>query len=107
MIVSIPRVAIGLFYIMTHGTIKFSAGEFKWNLLFHVYCMLLILSLLGLVTYVEKDEYAFFRFILLLICMDIETNPGPNENENNIVNTLEIYFSFKCQKHVKQIKLHS
>ena len=53
--------------------------------------MLLILSFLGLVTYVDKDEYAFYRFILLLICMDIERNPGPNENENNIVNTLEIF----------------
>ena len=75
------RAAIGLFYIVTHATIIFSAGEFKWNLLFHVFCILLILSFLGLVTYVEKDEYAFYRFILLLICMDIETNPGPNENE--------------------------
>ena len=80
-------VAIGLFYIVKHGTIKLSGGEFKWNLLFHVYCILLILIILGLLTYVEKDEYVLYRLNLLLIRMDIETNPEPNENENNTVNT--------------------
>ena len=85
------RVAIGLFYIVTHGTIKLSEGEYKWNLLFHVYCILLILIVLGLLTYVEKGEHIFYRFVLLLICMDIENNPGSNENENDTVNTLDFF----------------
>ena len=51
----------------------------------------LLYSLLGLSTYHEMGEYVFYRLILLLICMDKETNPGPNENENNTVNTLEIF----------------
>ena len=77
---------------MTYGTIKLYQGKFKWNLLyFHVYCILLIVTLLGLLTYLEKDEYVFYRFILLLICMEIETNPGPNENEKDTVNTLDFF----------------
>ena len=63
----------------------------EWNLLFHVYCILLILIVLGLLTYVEKGEHIFYRFVLLLICMDIENNPGSNENKNNTVNTLYFF----------------
>ena len=32
-------------------------------------------------SFVKNDAFKFYRFIILLICMDIQENPGPASHE--------------------------
>ena len=39
------------------------------------------LCLLGFSSFVRNDQFKFYRLILLLMCMDILSNPGPESNK--------------------------
>lgn len=89
------RAAIGLFYMVTHSSVKilgcnFKIPEFNFNLRFSIYFTINILCLLSLKSFVKNDEFAFYRCVLLLICMDIELNPGP-DNRDASINSLDIF----------------
>ena len=36
---------------------------------------------MSLASFLNNDQFKFYRLILLLMCMDIHTNPGPEPNE--------------------------
>ena len=81
------RAAIGTFHIVTHSF--FNLPKPFIRLLFHIYCAIVALALLFLTrSFVKNDEFAFYRLILLLICMDVQPNPGPYNSE---ITTLDIF----------------
>lgn len=41
-------------------------------------------------TFVRNDNFKFYRFILLIMCMDIHQNPGPVQNEINSLNIFHL-----------------
>ena len=84
------RAAIGLLYTGTHRRIKLSGNLFHLNLKFQFYCIINILFLLSLTTCIKRDQYAFCKFILLIIYMDMELNPGPITSDRSL-NTLGIF----------------
>ena len=70
------RAAIGSFYSVTHRLICPRAPRLNLNLLFNMYCSVTIFCLLGLSSLVKNDQFKFYKLILLLMCMDIHSNPG-------------------------------
>lgn len=82
------RAVIGAFHIVTHRFLNLPKPFIR--LLFHIYCAIAALALLFLTrSFVKNDEFAFYRLILLLICMDIQPNPGPYNSE---ITTLDIFY---------------
>lgn len=82
------RAAIGTFYAVTHR--QMNRPVLKLNIVFHLYCTLNIFCLLSLTSFVQNDQYKFYRLILLLMCMDVHSNPGPFSNDSDI-SSLEIF----------------
>ena len=78
------RTAIGSFYSVTHKLKCRRAPRLNLNLLFNTYCSVNIFCLLGLSSLVKYD-FKFYKFILLfillLMCMDIHSNTGPDSDE--------------------------
>ena len=79
------RAAIGNFYAVTHR--RLSLHVFKINMSFQIYCASYTFWLLGLMSYLKNDEFSLYRLILLIMCMDIHSNPGPSSTD---INTLDI-----------------
>lgn len=75
------RAAIGYFYSVTHKLICQGKPLLNLNLRYNMYCWVNIFGLLGLSSFVRNDQFKFYRLILLLMCMDIHSNPGPEQNE--------------------------
>ena len=50
--------------------------------------MLLVRLFLALGGFLKHDKFTFYKIILLMICMDIHPNPGPNNT--NTIHTLDI-----------------
>ena len=74
------RAAIGSFYSVTHRLICRRAPRLKLNLLFNMYCSVNIFCLLGLSSLVKNDQFKFYKLILLMMCMDIHSNSGPDSD---------------------------
>ena len=72
------RAAIGSFYSVTDRLIFRRAPRLNLNLLFNMYCSVNIFCLLGLSSLVKNDQFKFYKLILL--CMDIHSNPGPDSD---------------------------
>ena len=60
---------------------------FKINMSFQIDCASYTFWLLGLLSYLKNDEFSLYRLILLIMCMDIHSNPGPSSTD---INTLDI-----------------
>ena len=69
------QAAIGNFYAV-----------FKINMSFQIYCAFYTFWLLGLLRYLKNDEFSWYRMILLIMCMDIHSNPGPFTDINSLAN---------------------
>lgn len=64
------RAAIGTFYAITHKLLNLPKCSI--NLRFHAYCALVAFSLLFTTRcFIKNDDFAFYRIILLFICMDV------------------------------------
>lgn len=71
------RAAIGAFYSVTHKFLGRRSQGFNINAMFYAYCTLNVFCLLSMASFVKNDAFKFYRFLILLICMDIHENPGP------------------------------
>ena len=80
------RAAIGNFYAVTHR--RLSLRVFNINMSFQIYCAFYTFWLLGLLSYLKNDEFSLYRLILLIMCMDIHSNPGPSSTD---INSLDIF----------------
>ena len=81
------RAAVGAFYLITHRRIVLPK-HIGTNLRLSAYCTMTLFILLFLRNFVINDEYSVYKVILLLACMDIEMNPGPNMTD---VRALDIF----------------
>ena len=72
------RAAIEIFYVTTHRTVH-QPIRFL-NLIFKLYCTL---ALLVARCFIKNDSFTAYRLILLLICIDIHSNPGPASSDSN------------------------
>ena len=72
------RAAIGYFYSVTDRLTFRRVPRLNLNLLFNMYCSVNIFGLLGLSSLVKNDKFKFYKLILL--CMDIHSNPGPDSD---------------------------
>lgn len=75
------RAAIGAFYAVTHKLVGQRTPTLNVNILFNLYCVLNIFWLLSIASCIRNDQFKFYKLIILLICMDIHTNPGPTTND--------------------------
>lgn len=75
------RAAIGAFYSVTHKLICSKNPGLNVNARHHLYCIIKIFCLLSMASFVRNDQFKFYRLVLLLICMDVHTNPGPSMDE--------------------------
>ena len=75
------RAAIGAFYSVTHKFLGRRSPGFNINARYYAYFTLNAFSLLSMASFVKNDAFKFYRFIILLICMDIQENPGPESHE--------------------------
>lgn len=82
------RAAIGIFYTSSHKSLKLPMKVINFNLRFHFYCTLGIFAMLLLGCYLKNDKFTFYKIILLMICMDVHPNPGPNSTST--ICTLDI-----------------
>ena len=89
------RAAIGSFYSVTDRLICRRAPRLKLNLLFNKYCSVNIFCLLGLSSLVKNDQFKFYKLILLLMCVDIHSNPGQDADG---IHSLDIV---KYQKQIR------
>ena len=48
----------------------------------NAYCTFNVFCLLSMASFVKNDSFRFYRFLILLICMDIQENPGPVSEGN-------------------------
>ena len=86
-IIDCYRAAIGALYSVTHKLICRGIPLLNSNIRFLMYCVINIFCLLGFSSFVRNDQFKFYRLILLLMCMDIHSNPGP---ESNKIHSLDI-----------------
>ena len=70
------RAAVGTFYFITHR--RNALPKYHMNLRLSAYCARTIFILLFLRTFIKIGAYSVYKIVLLLACMDIEMNPGPN-----------------------------
>ena len=77
------RAAIGNFYAVTHRRLSLPVS--KINMSFQIYCAFYTFWLLGLLNYLKNDEFSLYRLILLIMCMDIHSNPGPSSTDIKVV----------------------
>ena len=85
------RAAIGSFYSVTHRLICRRAPRLKLNLLFNMYCSVnRDFCLLGLSSLVKNDQFKFYKLILLLMSMDIHSNPGPDSGGIHSLNIVHL-----------------
>ena len=71
------RAAIGTFYSVTHRFLGRKSTCFNFNVRRYIYFTFNVLCLLSMACFVKNDKFRFYRLLILLICMDIEENPGP------------------------------
>ena len=74
------RAAIGAFYSVTHKLICREIPLLNLNIRYFMYCVINIFCLLGFSSFVRNYQFKFYRLILLLMCMIIVSNPGPESN---------------------------
>ena len=84
------RAAIGAFYAVTHKLVGRRTPVSNVNILFNLYCVLNIFWLLSIASFIRNDQFKFYKFILLLICMDIHTNPGPTLNDKHSLDIIHL-----------------
>ena len=82
------RAAIGVFYSATHRSLSLPKLKIRFNFSFKLCCALSTFALLALGGFLKHDKFTFYKIILLMICMDIHPNPGPNNT--NTIHTLDI-----------------
>ena len=82
------RAAIGIFYSATHGSLSLPKYAIRFNFTFKLCCALSTFVLLALGGFLKHDKFTFYKIILLMICMDIHPNPGPNNIDT--IHTLDI-----------------
>ena len=70
------RAAVGTFYSITHRRVGFPKCKVT-DFRLIAYCTITLFILLFLRNFVNNDKYFAYKVIILLACMDIETNPGP------------------------------
>ena len=70
------RAAIGVFHIITHRMIHFP--KLFINFRFQVHCALAAFAFLTLCCLLKNDRYMIYKLTLLLMCMDVQPNPGPH-----------------------------
>lgn len=84
--ISAYRAAVGIFYIVTHRRIAFP--KYYMNLPLLAYCARTVFVILFLRKFMKNDEYLVYKAVLMLACMHIELNPGPNESD---IKSVEIF----------------
>ena len=84
------RAAIGAFYAVTHKLVGRRTPVSNVNILFNMYCVLNIFWLLSIASFIRNDQFKFYIFIILLICMDIHTNPGPTLNDKHALDIIHL-----------------
>ena len=84
------RAAIGAFYAVTHKLVGRRTPVSNVNILFNLYCVLNIFWLLSIASFIRNDQFKFYKFIILLICMDIHTNPGPTLNDKHSLDIIHL-----------------
>ena len=72
------RAAVESFYCITHRRNALPTYHTNTNLRLSTYCARTIFILLFLRIFIKNDAYSVYKIVLLLACMDIEMNPGPN-----------------------------
>ena len=82
------RAAIGVFYSATHRSLSLPNLAMRFNFTFKLCCALSTFALLALGNFLKHDKFTFYKIILLVICMDIHPNPGPNNTDT--IHTLDI-----------------
>ena len=82
------RAAIGGFYAVTHRSHRLPTSFTNFNICFQFHCAFSTFALLALGCFLKNDNFTFYKIILLMICMDIHPNPGPNNADT--VHTLDI-----------------
>ena len=82
--------AIGVFYSATHiyRSLSLPKLTIRFNFTFKLCCALSTFALLALGGFLKHDKFTFYKIILLMICMDIHPNPGPNNTDT--IHTLDI-----------------
>ena len=66
------RAAIGAFYSVTHKFLGRRSPCLNINARYYAYCTLNVFCLLSMASFVKNDAFKFYRFIILLIWMDIQ-----------------------------------
>ena len=74
----IYRTAIGLFHGATHRSLNLLRSVFNFRLQFQSASAAFVLYFPALFLRKTKDEFTFYRIVLLLMCMDVHSNPGPS-----------------------------
>ena len=82
------RAAFGVFCSATHRSLSLPKLTIRFNFSFKLCCALSTFALLALGGFLKHDKFTFYKIILLMICMDIHQNPGPNNT--NTIHTLDI-----------------
>ena len=82
----IYRTAIGLFHAATHRSFYLPRSVFDFRL--QLQSAFAAFVLLFSCSFLKKDEFIFYRIVLLLMCMDVHPNPGPSTSETH---TLDIF----------------
>ena len=82
------RAAKGAFYFVTHKLICRGIPLLNLNIRYYMHCVINIFVYWpGFSSFVKNDQFKFYRLILLLLCMVIHSNPGP---ESNVIHSLDI-----------------
>ena len=82
------RTAIGVFDAATHISWRIPIISLNYILRMQLLCGLSSFVFLALRCLNKNEQFAFYRIILLMICMDIHPNPGPNDT--NSAHTIDI-----------------
>ena len=77
------RAAIGIFYAATHISWRLLIISLNYILLLQLLCALSSFVFLALRCLTKIDQFAFYKIFLLMICMDINPNPGPNDTNSS------------------------